>query len=376
MPTSESMPTATHLESMSIRGFRGLEHLELEDLGQINLIVGQNDVGKTSVLEAAMLLSGPPMPQVLVAIQNLRRHAVVDPTDISLLLHRLNPDQRVEMSASTPRDERRLTVEMSKNALTIDTESQLQNESGHSADGRADMVSNSSALQSAVFHYNAEIRPHGAGASRTFGCRISVADAQIRMTPTTGAGDPEEGVLSARLLVPGPGHEAEPISDVLIAKRQDELLECLRTIHPSIAGIATKNDMAYVDIGLDSMIPLNMCGSGFVRAAMIFAVCLAGDVQILLIDELGSGLHHAAVRPLIKALLTVSEQQGVQVFATTHNLEVLRSLEETLGDDSFIRFRDKTVAYALAKRLDGCVKGYRYDYEQFAHAVSRGIEIR
>lgn len=375
MPTSESMPTATHLESMSIRGFRGLEHLELEDLGQINLIVGQNDVGKTSVLEAAMLLSGP-LPPVLVAIQNLRRHAVTDLTDISLLLHRLNPDQRVEMSAFTPQDERRLTIEMSKNTLTIDGESQLQNGAGHSADGRVDMVSNSSALQSAVFHYNAEIRPRGTGVSRTLGCILSVADAQIKMTPTTIAGDPEEGVLSARLLVPGPGHEAEPISDVLIAKRQDKLLECLQTIHPSIVGIATKNDMAYVDIGLDSMIPLNMCGSGFVRAAVIFAACLAGDAQILLIDEIGSGLHHAAVRPLIEALLTVSEQQSVQVFATTHNLEVLRSLEETLSDDSFIRFRDKTVAYALAKRLDGCVKGYRYDYEQFAHAVSRGIEIR
>lgn len=369
------MPNSTHLERLSIRGFRGLEHLELEDLRQLNLIVGYNDVGKTSVLEAAMLLAGP-VPQVLTGIQNLRKHVVRVASDIALLLHRLDLDQQVDMSALTPRDERRLTVAASNAALTIDAESQLPRRSGHEADARADIVSNSSVLQATEFHYKTVIQPRGAGEPRTFRCRLSVTNAEITMIPTTVTGDPGESILSARLLVPGPGHEAESISDVLIAKRQDELLECLRAINPSILGIATKNDIAYVDIGLDAMIPLGMCGSGLVRAAMIFAVCLAGDVQILLIDEIGSGLHHTAVGPLMEALLIVSERRDVQVFVTTHSLEVLRSIEETLGDDKHGRFRDKTVAYALARRQDRCISAYRYDYEQFAHAVSRGIEIR
>ena len=90
------MPNSTHLERLSIRGFRGLEHLELEDLRQLNLIVGYNDVGKTSVLEAAMLLAGP-VPQVLTGIQNLRKHVVRDASDIALLLHRLDLDQQVDM---------------------------------------------------------------------------------------------------------------------------------------------------------------------------------------------------------------------------------------------------------------------------------------
>lgn len=369
------MPNSTHLERLSIRGFRGLEHVELEDLRQFNLIVGKNDVGKTSVLEAVMLISGA-VPQVLIGIQNLRKYVVGDTNDISLLLHRMDLDQQVDMSASTHQDERQLTVAASNAALTVDPKSQLQNGGGQKTDVHTDTGAYSSVPQLTAFDYEVVIRPRGTSESRMFRCSLSVSNAEITITPTTVAGDPEESLLKTRLLVPGSGYDAASISDVLIAKRQDELLECLRSVHPYIASIATKNDTTYVDVGLDVMIPLNMCGSGFVRAAQIFAQCLAGDVQILLVDEIGSGLHHSAIGPLVEALLTVSEEQNVQVFATTHSLAMLQSLEKTLGNDKFDRFRDKTATYVLARRQDSRSCAYRYDYDQFAHAVSHGIEIR
>lgn len=41
-----------HLENITIHRFRGLRDLTLQDLGEINLLVGVNNSGKTSVLEA------------------------------------------------------------------------------------------------------------------------------------------------------------------------------------------------------------------------------------------------------------------------------------------------------------------------------------
>ncbi|MEG4349562.1 AAA family ATPase [Microcoleus sp. LAD1_D3] len=41
-----------HLDNLTIHQFRGLRDLTLQDLGQINLLVGANNSGKTSVLEA------------------------------------------------------------------------------------------------------------------------------------------------------------------------------------------------------------------------------------------------------------------------------------------------------------------------------------
>src|SRR6266702_2987677 len=43
------------LNSLEIRNFRGFHHLQIERLGRINLIVGKNNIGKTSLLEALQL---------------------------------------------------------------------------------------------------------------------------------------------------------------------------------------------------------------------------------------------------------------------------------------------------------------------------------
>jgi AAA domain len=44
-----------HLTQFDIHQFRGFRNLHLEQLGQVNLLVGMNNSGKTSVLEAISL---------------------------------------------------------------------------------------------------------------------------------------------------------------------------------------------------------------------------------------------------------------------------------------------------------------------------------
>ncbi len=43
------------LNSLEIQNFRGFRHLQIERLGRVNLIVGKNNVGKSSLLEALYL---------------------------------------------------------------------------------------------------------------------------------------------------------------------------------------------------------------------------------------------------------------------------------------------------------------------------------
>src|SRR5436309_5262599 len=43
------------LNSLEIRKFRGLQHLLIERLGRVNLIVGKNNVGKSNLLEALQM---------------------------------------------------------------------------------------------------------------------------------------------------------------------------------------------------------------------------------------------------------------------------------------------------------------------------------
>ena len=122
VPTSGEplMPGAKHLNALTIRGFRGIEHADFEKLGQFNVIVGKNDVGKTSVLEAVFLATGFTVPLLPIAIQNLRTHLVADPSDLSLLFHELDADSPIELVASTPGDTRTLTISLEPADLVVD----------------------------------------------------------------------------------------------------------------------------------------------------------------------------------------------------------------------------------------------------------------
>ena len=51
------------LETLAIRGFRGFESYRLTDLARVNLVVGKNNCGKTSVLEVIELLIAGGIPQ-------------------------------------------------------------------------------------------------------------------------------------------------------------------------------------------------------------------------------------------------------------------------------------------------------------------------
>src|SRR5713226_8952202 len=48
-----------HIDEFTIQRFRGIQDLKLEGLGQINLLVGDNNSGKTSVLEALSIFCDP-----------------------------------------------------------------------------------------------------------------------------------------------------------------------------------------------------------------------------------------------------------------------------------------------------------------------------
>ena len=48
-----------HLNNLHIEAFRGLRDMQLDDFGQFNLLVGPNNCGKTSVLEALTLYCMP-----------------------------------------------------------------------------------------------------------------------------------------------------------------------------------------------------------------------------------------------------------------------------------------------------------------------------
>src|SRR2546422_9963327 len=74
------------LNSLEIRNFRAFRDLKIDHLGRVNLLVGKNNVGKTSLLEAIQLYaSRASTPTFIWEIMRTRhevKHSVVNVRDM------------------------------------------------------------------------------------------------------------------------------------------------------------------------------------------------------------------------------------------------------------------------------------------------------
>lgn len=375
------MEERRHFEKLTISRFRGLSSLELNGLGDFNVLLGANDVGKTSVLEAIFLLTGFANLHLPVRVTNWRNYAVHDFDALSLFFNDLNTGKPIEIEAISrgSLERRNLVITARTSETSVEAEASLgsgRNGDGLSAPGvrEADRSTSSIPFGRHALLYEATLQRTGTEQPLAFSGTLVVRDGNQEVTIDPPSGVDE--IVSARFVLPRIEYNSESISEVIVNKKKTELVEYLRKINSRIEDIAVSGDVVHVDTGLRKMMPLNMFGSGMVRAAYMLALGIAGDHQILLIDEIENGLHYRAIPPLLQALIKLSSERKVQVYVTTHSLEILSALQQVLGQDDFARYRSKTNCYALQTDKNGRVRSYRYEYSQFDHCLAHGIEIR
>ena len=81
--------------SFTIENFRCFEKLTIEPLARVNLICGENNTGKTALLESLWMHSGPNSPDLGLRLNNFRGITGVDPRRLLHDLFRNFDPQRI-----------------------------------------------------------------------------------------------------------------------------------------------------------------------------------------------------------------------------------------------------------------------------------------
>ena len=77
------------LQKIEINNFRGFSHLDIDGLNQINLFIGKNNSGKSSILEAIFLLIGMSNPALPDNINKIRGLNIKNAEDFKYIFHKL-----------------------------------------------------------------------------------------------------------------------------------------------------------------------------------------------------------------------------------------------------------------------------------------------
>ncbi len=380
---------------VQIEGFRAFQRFDLGDLGRINLLVGENNAGKTSALEAIELLNAGGDPEALwnMAARRGERPETSsdDAVDITHLFFGHGPGRLAV------RGEGRWT---GHDATSVEIKWAAEPQQGvSSADkqepeeiprqrlwGRPKWNLQVRFSSSAVgpWEYRVPVGARGelplVTTAWNDGDVVPILDGPASPSPI-----PAEALKPTRFVTTQSLQPAIAIAlfnRILLNPEEALVIEALRTIEPDIERVASvvsgqprtpdqRGGLMIKRRGADHRIPIGSLGDGIWRLFGVVLCLVAARDGILLIDEIDTGLHYTVLGRMWKLVMKTAERLNVQVFATTHSRDCYESLaaicREDVVDGSQVSIqrieKGKTAAVAFTEA-------------EIVRAAERGIEVR
>lgn len=319
---------------LEFHDFRGFAHLDLPGLQRVNLICGQNNSGKTSLLEGIEILCDPNRLDAAAGWTSLRP----DPNG------RLDRKSRWWLR-----------------------------------DGGARAASISGVHAGAGDRFEVYL-----GDSRRS------LDLPVGIPPWTGKVGLRVGLSTPLRVVPcqivSANHResAEVISlfDKAVSRRggEERIEELLRLVDPRVRKVRARTPTGEppfleVDLGLSERIPLAHTGQGLIRLVAIFSMLLGEAPKVCVIDEIENGLHHTLLPQIWAGIAAAARELDVQVFATTHSRECIEAAHEVFEKEPTYDFAVIQLFRSDADR-DLPTQGRVLDQRLVSAAMSGSVDLR
>lgn len=363
--------------SFEIKNFRCFDALKLENLTRVNLVVGKNNAGKTSLLEALFLHCGAYNPVLTLNVNAFRGIEIVkvEPSSIAQtpwdsLFYNFNTSKPIELKGEfyekgqttiyrttfkIPRER----SELEKTILSLDPK----------LIGSVQDVLRSQMVQLLELSYEEEC--HEGLRARYY---LALDPKDIRLIPAPPP-PPFPAIFLPSSFRVTLEQMAEQFSALRAEKRHEKIVSALRIIEAKLRSIEiltiAGKPMLHGDIGLDRLVPLPFMGEGIVRLASFLLSIATNRRGVVLIDEVEIGFHHSILQKVWQSIATLAREFEVQIFATTHSLECLIAAHKVFTEDEVYDFK----LYRL-DRVEDKIEVVAYEKDTLDAALNMEIEVR
>jgi len=372
---------STGFDRISIQNYRGIAKLEIEDLGQINMIFGSSNSGKTTLLEAAFMLTAPRNIRLIVRVDNFRHFLWKSPTDAILSFHRSSPSKPICLVGTVAEgNERRELVIHSLSGNEIPATLNLE---GARDSSRPPLITGRESTTETIVGLRSHFtRCLGKGKTE-FKQRLLFVNEE----PKFAFDDAEEKryIENMRAIFVFSSsdyrYSIHAIDECFKARKKGLLIGSLQEIFDDpIKDIDIDPDgHIYLDIeGQERQVPLNFMGGGTRRALEILANIHLRQNHIVLIDDFEAGFFHRSLDRFWRPFFRAVEESRAQVFLSFHSEDVLTSLAEYFINGKGSPVGKENIAFFnLRKYRNGEMhKAYRYTVDNVIHGLREGIEFR
>jgi AAA15 family ATPase/GTPase len=354
------------LKSLKIENFRCFPSFEMKQLGRLNLIVGTNNSGKTSILEAIQLLIALPTNHAILSDITVDRSEYINEnSDTHLAIrhlfynHKIDEGDQISITGTDYAGKLEQIIfkgqkdrQKSPELYILhwdDVENRVQNASlwlPISQDGILIIDSQRKANWEKSFS---------------------------RLPPKTRFVNSSS--FSSEQMI-------ELFERIVITPEEDIVIESLKIIEPRIKRIANVSSGKYRYEGSHSgfivqltdelqRVPIGSMGDGMWRMLGLALAIVNAKDGVLLVDEIDTGLHFTVMSDMWKMLWETAKRLNVQIFATTHSNDCWQSLADIANAEN--PSEDGITIHRIEKGKQNSIV---FTERQIAIAAERNIEVR
>ena len=371
------------LEQLKIKNFRRFKYFELNHLGRVNLLVGENNSGKTSILEAIQLFFSGGDLQLLKQImidrgEHLQHKDVINISHIFEKHKIVVYESTVLIEGDFNHFKKQLRLSVNK-PVNIEGREELEKRISQATESNLIQIKNAISKEMKSLDKNItiyDLSPEGEIGSQL---HFFIGDMPLNLIVDSNIQTLKTKFLSSSSLTSQ--ESLELFNQVVLTPEEDLVYQALQIIEPNIERIAPigyeiKNIHSrggfFVRLkDTQKRIPIGSMGDGIWRMLGLSLALVSAKDGVLLVDEIDTGLHYTALEDMWKLIWETSKKLNVQVFATTHNsdcwkaLSALTSREDVGEEDISIQRIEKDAPRSVV-----------YNKEEIATAVERETEVR
>lgn len=382
------------MKSIEILNFKTFNHLKIDNLGLVNLIVGKNNSGKSTLLEAiSIIASGGNMGWLrkLLEIRGINNFIPSDSEQREIQelnnFATLYPDNDLRKFKESPIE---INIAEEKSAVSAASSVQIKladyfrfvesDENGSqtmrvvlsdglNSDEEFLEGEHISGLQISV-NSTKSIYIFGTGSLKSFIIERNLPFEYVRTSEFTGDKNPAL------------------FDKVALSPLEQELIKGLHIIEPRITAInflkdetslrsvsgqrSRENRVPYVVLDGDlNKHRLSTMGDGVNRILTIILSMINCRNGILLIDEFENGLHYTVQTDLWHLICQLAKKLNIQVFATTHSKDCINSFLKATRED-----RGISRLIRLEKRRTGEIAVVYDEEDELEYISDNNVETR
>ena len=372
--------------SIRISGYRGLDSFRMEGLGHVNLLVGANNSGKTSILECIELLRSAGNPGVLSSIAGRRGESLSVSGGNALASFRVARAVVSHLFANhTLCGAIHIEADRSHDVAGADWNDRVtirvDDPSGSELD---EWGPDRGEWGTEVGHDGPLLILHVKWSDSEDAYRAFLTGQGLLLQEVRRAKRQRNGAKQAVQFIRTSGMSASDVArmfdQVVLTESEEAVTQALRILDPDIERIATVSDdmergSSYVPGGVllklagsTARVPIGSMGDGTWRMLGLALSLANARGGVLLIDEIDTGLHYGVMEKMWRMISEQAAALSVQVFATTHSRDCYESLAAIAKSDA------EEVTIQRIERDRG--EAVRFSNRAIVAAAERDVEVR